>query len=133
MNALVAAAKYALANGHLFPNTPKGMTPKEANDENNKWFSNWRKYAEDNAEQIRQMQETVDQFHNAGQRYAALHFPLCPDQRSQHGREDRNLKALPKGLSDFAAIYRCWRCPWSSGPRSTLCQYPLARIHSAFT
>lgn len=98
VNALVAAAKYALANGHLFPNTPKGMTPKEANDENNKWFSNWRKYAEDNAEQIRQMQETVDQFHNAGQRYAALHFPLLsPTSDLSMAERIEILKRFPKG------------------------------------
>lgn len=76
LNGLVAAAKYALANGHLFANTPVGMTTGEANDENNKWFTNWRKYSEDHQAKIQQMQETVDQYHKAGQLDAALHWPL---------------------------------------------------------
>lgn len=76
LNALVAAAKYALANGHLFANTPKGMTREEANDENNKWFKNWRGYSADYQTQIQQMRETIDQYHNAGQLDAALHLPL---------------------------------------------------------
>lgn len=76
LNGLVAAAKYALANGHLFANTPEGMTTEQANDENEKWFTNWRKYSEDYQAKIQQMQETVDQYDNAGQLDAALHLPL---------------------------------------------------------
>lgn len=98
VNALVAAAKYALANGHLFPNTPKGMTADQANDTNDRWFSNWRKYAADNAEQIRQMQETVDQFYNAGQRNAALDFPiLSPTSDLSMAERIEILKRFPKG------------------------------------
>ncbi|WBL76563.1 hypothetical protein I3J27_26515 [Bradyrhizobium xenonodulans] len=76
VNALVAAAKYALANGHLFANTPREMTLEKANAANEQWFGNWRKYAADNQTQIQQMQETIDQFSNAGQPDAALDFPL---------------------------------------------------------
>lgn len=76
VNALVAAAKYALANGHLFANTPARMTPEEANAVNKKWFEEWRKYAADNHAQIQEMQETVDQFSNAGKPDAGLYFPL---------------------------------------------------------
>lgn len=76
VNAFVAAAKYAVANGHLLPNTPKGLTTEEGNGENRKWFSNRGTYAADHAEQIRQMQETVEQFNDAGRRDAALAFPL---------------------------------------------------------
>ena len=98
MNGLVAAAKYALANGHLFANTPTGMTSEEANAANKKWFEDWRKYAEDNAEQIRQMQETVDQFYNAGQRYAALHFPLLsPTSDLSMAERIEILKRFPEG------------------------------------
>lgn len=78
VNALVAAAKYALANGHLFANTPTGMTSEETNAANQKWFGDWRKYAADNQAQIQQMQETVDQLSNAGQADAALHIRFCP-------------------------------------------------------
>ncbi|MCP3410031.1 hypothetical protein [Bradyrhizobium sp. CCGB01] len=98
VNALVAAAKYAQANGHLFANTPEGMTPEEANAENRKWFSTWRKYAADNAEQIRQMQETVDQLHNAGRRDAALHFPLLyPTSGLSMAERIEVLKRFPEG------------------------------------
>ncbi|ULK99373.1 AHH domain-containing protein [Bradyrhizobium sp. I71] len=76
VNALVAAAKYAVANGHLLPNTPEGLTAEEGNGENRKWFSNRGTYAAEQAEQIRQMQETVDQLYDAGRRDAALAFPL---------------------------------------------------------
>ncbi|RQH10417.1 AHH domain-containing protein [Bradyrhizobium sp. RP6] len=76
VNGFVAAAKYAVANGHLLPNTPKGLTTEEGNGENRKWFSNHGTYAADQAEQIRQMQETVDQLHDAGLRDAALAYPL---------------------------------------------------------
>lgn len=76
VNGLVAAAKFALANGHLFANTPKGMTAEKANAENQRWFDNWREYAADNVAKIQQMQETVDQLYNAGQRDAALSWPL---------------------------------------------------------
>lgn len=76
MKALVAAAKYALANGHLFANTPARMTSKEANAVNQKWFEDWRKYAADNYAQIQEMLETVDQFSNAGQPEGGLYFPL---------------------------------------------------------
>jgi hypothetical protein len=76
VNALVAAAKYALANGHLFANTPTRMTPEEANEANKKWFEEWRKYAADNHAQIQQMQDTVDQLSNAGQPDGGLYFPL---------------------------------------------------------
>ena len=76
VNALVAAAKYALANGHLFANTPARMTPEEANAANKKWFEEWRKYAADNQAQIQQMQETVSQLSNAGQPDGGLYYPL---------------------------------------------------------
>ncbi|QIO32673.1 AHH domain-containing protein [Bradyrhizobium sp. 1(2017)] len=76
VNAFVAAAKYAVANGHLLPNTPEGVTTEEANGQNHKWFSNAGKYAADNAEQIQRMRETVDQFDNAGRQDAALAFPI---------------------------------------------------------
>ncbi|MHC4052655.1 hypothetical protein [Bradyrhizobium sp. 25ACV] len=98
VNALVAAAKYALANGHLFPNTPKGMTPEEANAENSNWFTNWRKYAADNAEEIRHMQETVDQFDRAGQREAALRFPLLsPTSGLTMAERIKIFEGLPEG------------------------------------
>lgn len=76
VNALVAAARYALANGHLFANTATGMTSEDANAANEQWFENWRQYAADNQTQIQQMQETVDQYLAAGRADAALHFPL---------------------------------------------------------
>jgi len=98
VNAIVDAAKYAIARGHLFPNTPKGMMPDEANDVNREWFSNWRKYAADNAEQIRQTRETVDQLYNAGQRKSALRYPLL-DPTSDLGMAERIeiLKRFPEG------------------------------------
>lgn len=76
LNKLLAAAKYAQANGHLFPNTPTGMTPAQANEANKKWFSNWRNYAEDNEEQIRQMQDTIDQLNASGNLDGALYWPI---------------------------------------------------------
>ncbi|MCP3476991.1 hypothetical protein NLM33_43315 [Bradyrhizobium sp. CCGUVB1N3] len=76
LNSFVAAAKYALANKHLFANTPAGMTRETANEQNERWFTNWRKYAEDNREQIQRMRETVDQLHNSGQHDAALWWPI---------------------------------------------------------
>jgi len=98
LNGLVAAAKYALANGHLFANTPKGMTPEQANEENKKWFMNWRNYSVDYQTQIQQMQETVDQFNNAGQRDAALHLPLLSRTSGLSMAERTDiLKRLPGG------------------------------------
>lgn len=76
VDALMAAAKYAVANGHLLPNTPEGLTTEEGNGENRKWFADRRAYAAAHAEQIRHMQETIDQLHDAGWRDAALAFPL---------------------------------------------------------
>lgn len=76
VNGFVAAAKYALANGHLFANTPTGMTPESANEQNKKWFESWRQYAADNRTQIDQMRTTVDQLSSSGQAGAALHWPL---------------------------------------------------------
>ncbi|MET4388071.1 hypothetical protein ABIB73_003833 [Bradyrhizobium sp. F1.4.3] len=76
LNKLLAAAKYAQANGHLFPNTPTGMTREQANETNENWFKNWRKYAEDNEDQIQEMQNTVDQLSASGQWNGALHWPI---------------------------------------------------------
>lgn len=76
LNKLLAAAKYAQANGHLFPNTPTGMTPEQANQANKNWFENWRRYAEDNDEQIQQMLDTIDQLNASGQWSGALHWPI---------------------------------------------------------
>ena len=76
LNKLLAAAKYAQANGHLFPNTPTGMTREQANAANEEWFSNWRRYAEDNGEQIQQMLDTIDQLSASGQWAGALHWPI---------------------------------------------------------
>lgn len=98
VNALVAAAKYALANRHLFANTPTGMTPEEANAVNKQWFENWRKYAADNRTQIQQMQETVDQYFNAGQADAALDFPiLSPTSGLSMAERIEILNRFPKG------------------------------------
>lgn len=98
LNALVAAAKYALANGHLFANTPTGMTSEDANAANKQWFGNWRKYAADNQTQIQQMQETVDQFLNAGRADAALDFPLLfPTSGLSMAERIEILKRRPKG------------------------------------
>lgn len=98
VNALVAAAKYALANGHLFANTPTRMTSEEANAANRKWFGDWRKYAADNQAQIQQMQETVDQLSNAGQADAALHYPLLsPTSDLSMAERIEILKRFPKG------------------------------------
>lgn len=98
LNALVAAAKYALANGHLFANTATGMTSEDANAANKQWFENWRKYAVDNQTQIQQMQETVDQYLAAGRADAALDFPLL-SPTSGLGMAERIeiLKRFPKG------------------------------------
>lgn len=98
VNALVAAAKYALANGHLFANTPTGMTPEGANAVNKQWFKNWRKYAADNQTPIQQMQETVDQYLNAGQADAALDFPiLSPTSGLSMAERIEILNRFPKG------------------------------------
>ncbi|WP_375159384.1 hypothetical protein [Bradyrhizobium sp. RDT46] len=98
VNALVAAAKYALANGHLFANTPTGMTPENANAVSKQWFDNWRKYAADNQTQIQQMQETVDQFLAAGRADAALDFPLLsPTSGLSMAERIEILKRLPNG------------------------------------
>lgn len=98
VNALVAAAKYALANGHLFANTPKGMMPENANAVNKQWFENWRKYAADNQTQIQQMQETVDQYLAAGHPDAALAFPLLsPTSGLSMAERIEILKRFPKG------------------------------------
>lgn len=98
VNALVAAAKYALANGHLFANTPTGMTPENANAVSKQWFDNWRKYAADNQTQIQQMQETVDQYLAAGHPDAALAFPLLsPTSGLSMAERIEILKRFPKG------------------------------------
>lgn len=98
VNALVAAAKYALANGHLFANTAMGMTQEDANAANNQWFENWRKYAADNQTQIQQMQETVDQYLAAGRADAALDFPLLsPTSGLSMAERIEILKCSPKG------------------------------------
>jgi hypothetical protein len=98
VNTLVAAAKYALANRHLFANTPTGMTRESANAVNMQWFDNWRKYAADNQTQIQQMQETVDQFLAAGRADAALDFPLLsPTSGLSMAERIAILKRLLKG------------------------------------
>ncbi|WP_042336808.1 hypothetical protein [Bradyrhizobium sp. DOA9] len=98
VNGLVAAAKYALASGHLFANTPTGMTPENANAVNKQWFKNWRKYAADNQTQIQELQETVDQYLAAGQPDAALDFPLLsPTSALSMAERIEILKRLPKG------------------------------------
>ncbi|SFI47422.1 hypothetical protein SAMN05216525_10983 [Bradyrhizobium sp. Gha] len=76
LNKLLAAAKYAQANGHLFPNTPTGMTREQANEANTKWFSNWRQYADDNDDQIQEMLDTINQLSASGQWNGALHWPI---------------------------------------------------------
>lgn len=76
LNKLLAAAKYAQANGHLFPNTPTGMTREQANETNENWFKNWRKYAQDNGDQIQEMLDTIDQLSASGQWNGALHWPI---------------------------------------------------------
>jgi len=76
LNKLVAAAKYAQANGHLFPNTPTGMTREQANAANEKWFENWRRYAEENEDQIREMLDTINQLSASRQWNGALHWPI---------------------------------------------------------
>jgi hypothetical protein len=98
LNVLLAAAKYAQANGHLFANTPEGMTTEEANEATRKWFNNWRRYATDNEVQIRQMQETVDQLYDAGRADAAEYWPLL-SPTSRLGLEERTdiLRRFPKG------------------------------------
>lgn len=98
LNALVSAAKYALANGHLFANTPTGMRPEDANASNKQWFENWRNYAVDNQTHIQQMQETVDQYLTAGALDAALHFPLLsPTSGLSMAERIDILKRLPAG------------------------------------
>ncbi|MFK4500990.1 hypothetical protein ABIF86_005281 [Bradyrhizobium japonicum] len=98
VNAFVAAAKYALANGHLFANTSTRMTSEEANAANRNWFRDWRKYAADNQAQIQQMQETVDQLSNAGQADAALYFPLLsPTSDLSMAERIEILKRFPEG------------------------------------
>jgi hypothetical protein len=107
VNGFVAAAKYALANGHLFANTPTGLTPEEANERNRKWFDNWGKYAADNQPQIDQMRETVDQLSNAGQPDAALHWPIL-SPTSDLSMEERiavakqHMKNIPISLQSTA-------------------------------
>lgn len=76
LNQLLAAAKYAQANGHLFPNTPTGMTREQANEANEAWFSNWRKYSEDHEDQIQEMLDTINQLSASGQWNGALHWPI---------------------------------------------------------
>jgi hypothetical protein len=76
LNKLLAAAKYAQANGHLLPNTPTGMTREQANETNKNWFKNWRSYAEANHEQIQQMLDTIDQLNASGLLDGALHWPI---------------------------------------------------------
>ncbi|QQO36476.1 hypothetical protein JJC00_13375 [Bradyrhizobium diazoefficiens] len=98
LNKLLAAAKYAQANGHLFANTPTGMTREQANEANTKWFSNWRKYAEDNEEPIRQMQDTVDQLNASGNLDGALHWPiLSPTSALKLADRIEIMKRFPKG------------------------------------
>lgn len=98
LNKLLAAAKYAQANGHLFANTPTGMTPEQANEANTKWFSNWRNYAEDNEEQIRQMQDTVDQLNASGKLDGALHWPiLSPTSALSLADRIEIMKRFPDG------------------------------------
>ncbi|MBH5368949.1 hypothetical protein [Bradyrhizobium glycinis] len=98
VNAFVAAAKYALANGHLFANTPTGMSPENANAVNKQWFDNWRIYAADHQTQIQEMQETVDQFLAAGRADAALGVPLLfPTSGLSMAERIEILKRSPKG------------------------------------
>ncbi|WP_026202142.1 hypothetical protein [Bradyrhizobium sp. WSM2793] len=80
MSGFLAAAKHALARGHLLANTPSGRTQEEANKNNEDWYANRRTYAKDNQDSIQQMQDTVDQLHAAGQWDGALRAPiLLPD------------------------------------------------------
>lgn len=80
MSSFLAAAKHALARGHLLTNTPSGMTPEGANRQIDDWHANWKTYAEENRDSIRQMQDTVDQLHAASQWRGALRAPiLLPD------------------------------------------------------
>lgn len=98
LNKLLAAAKHAQANGHLFANTPTGMTREQANEANKKWFSNWRKYAEDNEEPIRQMQDTVDQLNASGKLDGALHWPiLSPTSALSLADRIEIMKRFPNG------------------------------------
>ncbi|WP_271671789.1 hypothetical protein [Bradyrhizobium sp. CCBAU 51627] len=76
LNRLLAAAKYAQANGHLFPNTPTGVTREQANAANERWFKNWRSYAKDNEDQIQEMLDTINQLSGSGQWNGALHWPI---------------------------------------------------------
>lgn len=80
MSSFLAAAKYALAKGHLLTNTPSGMTQEDANRRIEDWYANWRTYAKENRDNIQQMQDTVDQLHGATQWEGALRAPiLLPD------------------------------------------------------
>lgn len=80
MSNFLAAAMHALARGHLLTNTPLGMTREDASKLIEDWYANWRTYAEENRESIRQMHETVDQLHAASQWDDALRAPiLLPD------------------------------------------------------
>lgn len=98
LNKLLAAAKYAQANGHLFANTPTGMTPEQANEANKRWFSNWRNYAEDNEDPIRQMQDTVDQLNASGKLDGALHWPiLSPTSALSLADRIEIMKRFPDG------------------------------------
>jgi hypothetical protein len=76
LNRFVAAAKYALANKHLFANTPVEMTREEANKNNDEWFANWEAYAKRYESEIRQMQNAVDQLYNSGRLDAAAYWPV---------------------------------------------------------
>lgn len=98
LNKLLAAAKYAQAAGHLFPNTPKGMTPEQANEANKKWFENWRQYSEDNEDQIREMLDTINQLSGSGQWNGALHWPILSPS-STLGLEER-IEILSQFLKD---------------------------------
>ncbi|WP_244552714.1 hypothetical protein [Bradyrhizobium sp. Ghvi] len=98
LNRLLAAAKYAQANGHLFPTTPNGMTPEQANDANKNWFENWRKYSEDNEDQIREMLDTINQLSASGQWNGALHWPIL-SPNSTLGLKER-IEILNQFLKD---------------------------------
>ncbi|WP_338306694.1 AHH domain-containing protein [Bradyrhizobium sp. TM233] len=76
MGDFLAAAKHALARGHLLTNTPVGMTREDANKRIENWYANWRTYAKDNQDSILQMRDTVDQLHSAGEREGALRAPV---------------------------------------------------------
>ncbi|WP_167358280.1 hypothetical protein [Bradyrhizobium stylosanthis] len=80
LSSFLAAAKHALSKGHLLANTPLGMTKEDANKRIEDWYVNWKTYAEENRDSIKQMQDTVDQLHTASQWEGALRAPvLLPD------------------------------------------------------